>query len=105
VITSQLNESGIYLHLGSDGKPHCSYDLDFGEVEQLEPPEDTMFSTLEYVENQLYMEDGLDHLLNQVATEEIRAVGAEPPQVGTLYYQDGEIDELDFDLPTDFSEW
>jgi len=104
-VTRFLKESGIYLHLGSDGKPHCSYDIDFGEVEQLEPPEDTMFSTLEYVENQLYHEDDLDQLLNQVATEEIRAVGAEPPQVGTLYYEDGEITELKFDLPGDFSEW
>jgi len=100
-----MDESGIYLHLAVDGKPHCSYDLEFKEVDQLRPPEDTMFSTLEYIEGQLYQKDDFEEFLESVPTEEIRAEGAEPPQVGTLYYDDGQIQELDFDLPTDFSEW
>ena len=100
-----MDEFGIYLHLAVDGKPHCSYDLEFKEVDQLSLPEDTMFSTLEYIEGQLYQEDDFEEFLESVPTEEIRAEGAEPPQVGWFRYEDGRIEEVEVDLPDDFSEW
>lgn len=88
-----------------DGNPHCSYDLDFEEVDRLEPPEDTVRSTLEYVESQVFAEDGYEDLLDSVPTEEIRAVDVPPPQVGTLYYEDGRVEDVEVDLPENFFEW
>jgi len=77
----------------------------FDQVDQLQPPEDTVFSPLEYVENQLYQEDKFEDLLDSVPSEDIRAVGANPPRVGTIRYKDGVIEDVEFDLPSDFSEW
>jgi len=93
------------LNKDLEGRPHCSYEDGFVLVEQLEGPEDTSMSSLEYVENQLYQVDGFEELLEAIPGEDIRRESAPPPQVGTLCYENGEITDLVFDLPGDFSEW
>ena len=91
-----MNETGVYAHVDEDGFVFCSYDDSFEEVEVLEPPKDTVKSTLEYVEGRFFQEDGSDELIEDLVAEGGRE--DEPPRVGTLRYEDGEMVELEYDF-------
>lgn len=92
-----MEESGVYVHKAIDGNHHCSYDLDYTAVDALETPEETLLSPLEYVEGQYLQQEGSEGLIQAIPDEGERE--AEPPRVGTMYFEDGRIEELDWDLP------
>lgn len=89
-------ESEIYVHLAEDGAIFCSFNRDYGEIDDLEPPENTMFSTLEYVENRFFQSDGSDELIEMLEPESERK--GEPARVGEIRYDDEKILNLEFDL-------
>lgn len=93
-----MAEAAIYAHMASDGLAHCSYDVPFETIELLNNP--TMVSTVEYVEFSFYEEDWSDALLNQLPEETGRK--GDPPRVGTLTYEDGEVVSLEFKDPREY---
>ena len=92
-----MRESGIYVHKAIDGNHHLSYDISYEAADLLETPEETRFSTLEYLEGQYLQQDNAEELLQAIPDEEERE--NPPPQVGTMYFEDQEIENLDWNLP------
>lgn len=100
---SSMETTGIYAHIAEDGFVHASYDAPFTVVQNLEPPEDTIMSTLEYVEKEFFHADGSDDLIDELMPESDRV--DEPPQVGELHYEDGQIYEVNINVEEYAGQW
>jgi len=96
----EVEKTDIFAHTAHDGLNFCTYGAGFDEVEVLDPPKNTLFCALEYIEGQLFQADRADEFLNNLPTEQERTendIG--PVCVGTLYYREGKILAVDIELP------
>jgi hypothetical protein len=83
---------GIYAHIASDGFAHCSYDARTTVIDELDCP--SSMTTLEYIEGQFFGQEWADDLIESLTPEGERV--DDPPKVGTLTYNNGEITDLTF---------
>lgn len=92
-----VNTASVFAHVDDDGSAFLSFDVDYSDIDSLEPPEETLLSAVEYLENQFFLTEDADKLLEQLDSEADRQ--RRPRKIGSIRFDDENILSVSFSLP------